>query len=38
MKMTTEILTQATRQVGLLFIEMRKAGRGKGLEEKRSLL
>ena len=27
--MTTEILTQATRQMGLLFIEMRKAGRGK---------
>ena len=36
--MTTEILTQATSQVGLLFFEMRKAGRGKGLEEKRSLL
>lgn len=37
-KMTPEILTQAAGSMGLLFIEMWKAGRGKGLGEKRSLL
>ena len=36
--MITEILTQANRWIGLLFIETRKTGRRKGLEEKRNLL